>query len=298
MDMGYDYDADGNITRIKGVIQEPKGSPSGGSATPKPLIPSIPIAQGGRTSATRTCSYDAFGQLVEATGLVQLALVASDAYTLKGTQHLSLDNGDDLERYTRTYRYDLAGNLNRVQHRGVTHAWTQSFTVESASNRRWPTPEDNAAAAGPLFDATSNLTAMPHLRALEWYQQGRLARAVIGRPGRLAQRRGALRLRWRSPVRTIVRSLLDHVTGWVERIDTLYLDGCERRPINHAGVPILERVTSHISFGDRNIALVHRWQLDTLGRETETLNTAKIHYQLGDHCACGFQRGSSEIKEM
>ena len=61
-------------------------------------------------------TYDALYQLTEATGRVHQALEQHDYRSglehpkIKGTHHLRLNNAAAVERYQRSYQYDLGGN--------------------------------------------------------------------------------------------------------------------------------------------------------------------------------------------
>ena len=69
---------------------------------------------------------------------------------MKGTRHLSLDNGAALETYTREYSYDASGNLWRQRHvspsqqctRCVNPVWFAWVTVlqggEHGTDEQWP----------------------------------------------------------------------------------------------------------------------------------------------------------------
>ncbi len=110
-----------------------------------------------------------------------------------------------------------------------------------------------------------------------WGQSARRASS-----GRSRRGRGLALEADQQRVRRVTQRVVDAARGIVERAETIYLDGCEIRRVIRDGEPILERMTSHIRFGDRRVALVHRWTLDADQRETTSLATAKTHYQIGD----------------
>ena len=93
----------------------------------------------------------------------------ADANAVKGTRHLTLNNGAAVERYTRTYTYDLAGNLQRTRHVGTTRQWTTDVWTSTASNRSLPAElPGGGATPNPetWFDLNGNTTNLPHLRSL------------------------------------------------------------------------------------------------------------------------------------
>ena len=173
-DIGYTYDPVGNIVRLLDAAQGP-GSTS--------------VIQGLTTSPACDYTYDALYQLKTATGRVHQALFEhdyrsgiADPNALKGTRHLTLNNGAAVERYTRSYDYDPAGNLERVRHRGVTRSWTTEMWISQSSNRRTLRRDLNGndvLAPETRFDASGNVISLPHLRTMDWNYAGRLSRAVV-----------------------------------------------------------------------------------------------------------------------
>ena len=276
-DLRLTRDPTGNVTRLLDQAQQP--------ATATPLLVGLTV------SAQRDFTYDAFYRLIEATGRVHQALLEHDYRggtpgTFKGTRHLTLTNGGALERYTQSFRYDLAGNLEEVRHSGVTQSWRTTMWTSATSNRSLPaTDPSGAPVADPesRFDAAGNTTALPHLRGLEWSYRGTLSRAVIidrsadGGPDddeRYVYGADSMR------IRKITRRL---VSGEVETSEVLYLDGCEIRRVRRGGATTLARVSSDITDGVRRIATISRWSADTDAVETEDLTRQRIDYEVPDH---------------
>ena len=104
---------------------------------------------------------------------------------MKGTRHLTLNNGAAVERYTRNYAYDLSGNLERIHHQGRTEfvpTWNKTMWISPSSNRSLPALDHNGieiTEPESRFDANGNCIAMPHLRVMEWNYRNNLSRAVI-----------------------------------------------------------------------------------------------------------------------
>ena len=279
LDAKYTYDPAGNITRWIDRVQDP------GAAAP--------LITGLTTSPACEFTYDAFYQLKRATGRVHQALLEHDyrdgipdANAIKGTRHLSLNNGAAIERYTRLYDYDLAGNIQRIRHQGVTQNWTTEIWTSPTSNRSLPKKDLNGIdVANPesRFDANGNTIYLPHLRSMDWSHYNRLARAVIidrsavgGTDDAEYYVYGADGLR----VRRMTERL---VAGQVEVTETTYLDGCEIRRISTAGNPRLLRTTSHITDGAARLATLHQWSMDQTGLETDNIAEKKLHYLVGNH---------------
>ena len=90
-----------------------------------------------------------------ATGRLHQALLQHDYIpgtggTIKGTRHLSLDNGAALERYIQTFEYDRSGNLLALRHAGASQRWATELWVADDSNR-----------AAPLLDPNGNPVSDP-----------------------------------------------------------------------------------------------------------------------------------------
>jgi RHS repeat-associated protein len=276
-DVAITRDPVGNVTHLVDQAQQP--------AAPTPLL------QGLTVSSHFDFTYDALYRLTEATGRVHQALLEHDYRNvgngdqMKGTRHLHPNNGAAVERYTRTYSYDLSGNITRVRHQGPTHSWTTDIWTSPTSNRSLPANDPNGnpvANREAAFDANGNTTFLPHLKRMEWSHRDTLSRAVVieradPQPddaeyyvydaGHLRVRRATERL----------------VDGQVEVTEKIYLDDCEIKRIRRNGATILERRTSHVTDGANRIALLHRWSVDAQARETDDPTATRFHYQLQDH---------------
>jgi RHS repeat-associated protein len=279
-DLAYTYDPVGNVVRVADAAQQPDR-------------PNPHVLQGLSVSADATFTYDAFYRLTEATGRVHQALLPyddrrtlPDPDAVKGTRHLTLNNGAAVERYTRTYRYDDGGNLIETAHAGSSQNWTQRNWVSPSSNRSLPAETaDGIAVTDPEghFDAAGHCVRLPHLHALDWNARGRLARAVLidrsaaGDPddAEYYTYDGAGQRR-----RKVTEKLAN---GLVEVTEKLYLDGCEIKRVRRGSTLILERHTADVGDGTNRLALVHRWVRDDRGRETDAPGSVRVHYQLQNH---------------
>jgi RHS repeat-associated protein len=279
LDLSYTHDAIGNITHAVDAAQEPANA--------------TPLLQGLTVSSAQDFTYDPYYQLERAEGRVHQALLEHDYRPnlthpggSKGTRHLTLNNGAAVERYTQTYSYDLAGNLEWVRHQGSTRSWTTDLWISGSSNRSLPALDPNGnSVTGPeaRFDPAGNCQQLAHLRLLEYDHRGALARAV------LVQRAGPDAVDDAEHYvyggdGTRVRKVLETVvpTG-TEIVEKLYLDGCEIKRIRRGTQLLLERRTSHLSDGVGRIALVHRWTVDSNARETDDISQPRFHYQVTNH---------------
>lgn len=280
-DIALTYDPAGNIVRLTDGAQD----------GPAPLI------QGVAVTARRDYAYDAHYRLVRASGRVHQALLQHDYIpaiggALKGTRHITLANGAAIERFTRTYEYDRASNLTRIRHQGDTQNWTTDLWVSLSSNRSLPALDPNGVAvvnSESKFDTAGRMIELDHLRRIDWSWRGTLSRAVvIERTGGTdddevyAYDADAQRLR---KVATRVEA------GVIEVTENVDFGDCERKRVRRNGVLVLERWTSHFRDDDgERIALLHRWVIDDLARETDTPAQPRFRYQLTTH------QGSSALE--
>ena len=256
-DLRHTYDPMGNLLSTVDMAQEP--------GAPTPLLT-------GATATTR-CEYryDALYRLTSATGRVHQALLESDYRTgansfggFLGTRHLSLNNGQAVERYTQRFRYDPSDNLTQLKHEGTSRGWTTDMWTSATSNRSLPALDRTGApVTNPedRFDAGGNPRWLPHVESLDWAYHGRLASAVVvDRSDRNLPddaefyRYGADGLR----TRKVSQRVVDTETGAVETVDKLYLDGCELVRVRRGGQVTSEYWTSHVDDGTDRLAMIRR----------------------------------------
>jgi RHS repeat-associated protein len=274
--IGYTYDPVGNIVRVTDAAQEGSGALVSGLSVP----------------ARRDYVYDAHYRLRQATGRVHQALQQNDFVpgapgTVKGTRHISLNNGAAIERFTRTYDFDVAGNLLSLKHASASQSWTTAMWVSATSNRSMPALDlsgNPVSTPEARYDGAGNQATLEHLRALEWNWRNNLARAVvIVRPGGTDDDEryvyGADALRVRKVTTRVIGS------GGTERTETVYFHDVERKRIIRGGSIILERWSVHVSDGEWRVAIVNRWTTDTTAREVDDTSKAQIRYQLTTHQA-------------
>ncbi|WP_406193202.1 hypothetical protein OH807_02330 [Kitasatospora sp. NBC_01560] len=135
-DLGYTYDAAGNITDIQDAAHRPV------------------FFRNRRVPAGSSYTYDPAYRLIEATGREHLGGPGTarpwSAHDRARRAHPG--DGGALARYTEHYRYDAAGALLRMTHRGQDRAhpgWTRTY-------RYSPTPP--APAGSPVWRTGNRLT--------------------------------------------------------------------------------------------------------------------------------------------
>ncbi|WP_258096789.1 toxin TcdB middle/N-terminal domain-containing protein [Salinibacter sp. 10B] len=276
-EIDYTYDPVGNVTRREDTTREH-------------LFDAFPRSSSSPAHSEYT--YDALYRLEEATGWVHKGLLEHDYAAdtsppdpVKGTRFASLNDGQALERYTRTYDYDAAGNRTEMKHIGASQSWTAEMWVDDKSNRSTTkTRRDGIDRQNPaaLFDADGNRSQLDHVAEIEWDDRNRMRRAVIddtvvnGRP------KHAVYFVYASSG-SRMRKVEERVRSGVRRVtETIYLGDCEIKRQYKEERTVFERKTSHVGDGEEVVASVHHWTVDDLGRETDRPGSAKIHYRLRD----------------
>lgn len=286
-DISYTYDPTGNLIHTIDAAQQPD------TVNPK-------VMEGLNSSSHSEFEYDALYQLKRASGRVHQALVQNDYRDRsreisipsnwgKGTRHIRLNNGAAVERYTRNYEFDIAGNIKSIAHIGVSHNWTKQLWTSATSNRSLPlldlngieltNPENN-------FDANGNCISMSHLERIEWNYRNNISKAVVidrSAQGKSNDEEHYVYSGDGKRIRKVTQRVVDVSTNTVELTEKIYLDGCEIKRITRGTTELLKRFTSQITDGKNNLATIHSWHTDTQARETDDISQKKIHYQLGNH---------------
>ncbi|MEX2345248.1 MAG: SpvB/TcaC N-terminal domain-containing protein [Balneolaceae bacterium] len=286
-DIRYTYDPVGNMVHFVDEAQQP--------ASPAPAV-----VEGLNVSSHSEFRYDALYQLIEAMGRVHQALQQHDYPDrsreqglpdswMKGTQHITLNNAASVERYTREYEYDEAGNIKSISHDGATQNWNREIWTSATSNRSLPLHDLNdQPVSNPesRFDATGNCIHLPHLEGIDWNYRNNIARVVVidrsiqGKPN---DEEFYVYGGDGTRVRKITQRLVNVASETLEITEKIYLDGCEIKRVTRGGTERLKRLTSKISDGTNKLAIVHSWETDTHARETDDVSSKNIHYQLGNH---------------
>lgn len=134
--------------------------------------------------AERTCRYDSLYQLVHATGR-ESADVGLRTRDQPG--HVAFDSAT-YTNYSRTYTYDIAGNLSRVDHSAPASnsQYSRKITVSDRSNRAVSSElAETPSAVEALFRPGGQQALLAPGQHLAWTPRGELQRvAPIVREGR------------------------------------------------------------------------------------------------------------------
>jgi RHS repeat-associated protein len=262
-DLSYVYDPAGNITHIEDNAQQ------------------VLYFRNQAVTPNAEYTYDAIYRLLAAQGREHIGQVSQPETTWNDAARVNLPHphdGQAMRRYSERYTYDAVGNLLRVAHNATNGSWNRNFTYQEASliesdkpsNRLSRVVVGTGAPEIYTYDAHGNMTAMPHLAAMEWDYRDQLRRVDLGGGGTAYYVYDASGQRVRKVVEKNGGALIE------ERITLGGFEVFRRR--NAAGIS-LERETLHVMDDHKRIALV-----DTRTQGTESDVPAQlIRYQLGNH---------------
>jgi RHS repeat-associated protein len=155
-DLTYEYDASGNITRIAD------------HAAP------AHFHRNQRTEATCRYRYDSLSRLIEASG----RQIRNATGGPQLPEFSSPADPAQLENYTRTYTYDCAGNLLRMEHRAASGNRTERTAVAHSSNRSLAEkPDGQLPDEGEIaerYDASGNRLFLQYGKELHWDRRNEL----------------------------------------------------------------------------------------------------------------------------
>jgi RHS repeat-associated protein len=287
--LGYTYDAAGNLTHVRDVAQQ------------------AVYFRNRRVEPSNDYVYDALNRLVQASGREHLGQLASsdrrpptapDAFDAFHTKLDHPANGDAMGTYVERYVYDAAGNFRQIQHRGADPAspgWTRVFQYSEASltenghdglpvktSNRLTRSTVNPAGGDPTletfsYDPHGSITRFAHLGDggpgpnVAWDFKDRLLRADLGGGGTAVYVYDAGGQR--------VRKVWEKTPGLTE--ERIYLGNFEihrTHPGTIAAAPDLERQTLHVVDDKRRIVMV---EIRTTGDDPAPRRL--VRYQVLNH---------------
>jgi RHS repeat-associated protein len=262
-DLGYAYDPVGNITNIEDKAQQ------------------VLYFNNAVVSPTNEYVYDAIYRLIVTMGREHIGQVSQPETTWNDAARINLphpNDGQAMRRYSEQYTYDAVGNLLRITHNATNGRWNRYFTYQEASliepdkmsNRLSHVVVGTQTPEIYRYDAHGNMTAMPHLTAMDWDFRDQLRRVDLGGDGTAYYVYDASGERVRKVVEKNGGALIE------ERITLGGFEIFRRR--NAAGIT-LERETLHVMDDHQRIALV---DTRTQGAEAD-VPAQLIRYQLCNH---------------
>ncbi len=215
-----------------------------------------------------TYVYDALYRLTSATGREHDDLGGTSAPGPElpdWATSAHLNDWQAIHKYREIYGYDDVGNLESVEHRiGEVTMWTRQALHATTSNRlrkSW-TGGTEPTNDQYTYDAHGNMTAMPHLSAMDWSAEDHLAHVDLGGGGDVDFLYDASGER--------LRKRYDH-SGLVE--ERVYLGALEVYRKWDGGNLVKTTTSVHVMDGTRRVALV----------EYESTNDRRVRYPLGNH---------------
>jgi hypothetical protein len=234
-DLSYTYDPVGNITEIRDKAQQ------------------TVFFNNSLIEPSNTYTYDALYRLVLADGREHAVQnnVQRDAKEFETIAGIPFPNSPEaLQRYTEAYKYDPVGNILEFQHTGgQVERWIRRYQYALDSNRMLSANlPDYAATPGYgaqyTYDDHGNMTAMPHLKVMEWdfknqlhLTQQQVANNGIGEKTYYVYDAGGQR----------VRKVTETQNGKLKD-ERIYLGGFEvyRKYNGNGQAIVLERETLHV----------------------------------------------------
>ena len=264
-DLRYTFDPAGNITEIRDRAQ--------------PVV----FTSNAAVSADQRFSYDALYRLVHAEGREhgsQGQPIADDF-----VPRAAPDDPTGLRLYTEQYLYDAVGNILQLQHAAVGGSWTRGYHYATHDNRLLASslPGDTVGvpatySATYAHDAHGNMTAMPHLAAIDWDHADRMQHADLGGGGDVYFQYDAAGNRVRKVrVNTSGTAANERVyLGAVELYRERAVDGPDQ-----LGAIDVERQTLHIADDTGRIVMVETLTIDGGSPVSSSANISR--YQYGNH---------------
>ena len=243
----YAYDPVGNVTECRDDAYEPV------------------YFQNQQVEPRSRYEYDALYRLTRATGRENGALRGAPAHVdgrpVDANFPILDTDPNALRIYTQTYRYDAAGNIQRVRHDAGLGSWTRDYAyafedpAQPASNRLWQTwvGGNRAQAVTYSHDTHGNMRKLapadPRFN-LRWDHRDMLRSLDLGGGGRAYYQYDADKQR--------TRKRIDGQNGLGGHWERIYLAGYELyRRYGANGNAIVEEIESHHLFeGEQRVLLV------------------------------------------
>jgi RHS repeat-associated protein len=173
-DLTYVYDAVGNITHVEDNAQQ------------------TVFFDGQVVAPHSDYTYDATYRLIEAVGREHVGQLIQPQTTWNDEFRINLPHPRDaaaMRNYTEQYRYDAAGNFEKLIHLAANGNWTRIY-VYSESSLLEPNMQSNRLSSTTVgqtaetyaYDVHGNMISMSHLSLMNWDFRDRLsttARQVI-----------------------------------------------------------------------------------------------------------------------
>jgi len=255
-DLRYIHDPIGNIVEIDDLAQQ------------------TVFFANAEVSPRQRFEYDATYQLTIAEGREHTS--QGQALSSELTPGVLPDTNDPaaLRTWVETYLHDEVGNLTQVQHTAAGGDWTREYQYAAAGNRLLATSAPGDALGGPfthqyVYDPHGNMSAMPHLAAIDWDHADRMQHADLGGGGDV----------WfvYDSAGNRVRKIRVNQTG-SQTEERIYLGGVELYRERQDGTLQRERETLHIADDSGRICLVETLTVDAGAPVVAPANHSRYQY--------------------
>lgn len=271
-DLGYTYDAVGNVTKIHDAAQQ------------------TIYFNNQVVTPDSSYVYDAVYRLIHTDAREHIGQSLPTQTTWNDQFYVNLPqpgDGQAMRRYGEDYRYDAVGNLLQLIHQASGGNWTRSYTYQETSQLEAGTVSNRLSrtAVGSdtpdlySHDVHGNMTAMPHLAVMQWDYRDQLSttsRQVVngGTPETTYYVYASTGQR--------VRKVTERQNG-TRKNERIYLDGFEVfRAYDASGTTVtLERDTLHVMDDHHRIALVDTRVVGTESDVPQQLMRYQLDNQLG-----------------
>jgi RHS repeat-associated protein len=259
-DLQYTYDPVGNVVELHDDAQQ------------------TIYFQNAEVDPHQSFRYDALYRLVKAEGREHVSQNQPTHSELTPGPQPAPSDPEALRGYVEEYTYDAVGNLTEVEHTATNGDWTRTYDYATNGNRLLETSSSQGALTY-THDAHGNMTAMPHLEAIEWDHADRMQHADIDGNGS-----GDVYFQYDAEGNR-VRKVWVNEAGTTAN-ERIYLGGLElyrERDVDDEELSEIElvRETLHIVDDTGRIVMVETLTIDEGEPVTSPANVAR--YQYGNH---------------
>ncbi|EAM5970562.1 RHS repeat protein [Salmonella enterica] len=217
-DLRYEYDPVGNVLKICDQAEETR------------------FWRNQKVVPENTYRYDTLYQLISATGREMASAGQQDSRSPSPTVPLPADSSA-FTNYTRSYRYDLAGNLTQIRHSSpaTSNNYTTEITVSGRSNRGVQSSlTTKPSEVDALFTAGGQQKQLQPGQSLSWTARNELLKVTpVVRDGGRDDRES---YRYDAGSQRLLKVSEQKTAGSMQTQQVLYLPGIELRTTAAGGV--------------------------------------------------------------
>lgn len=242
-DLRYEYDPVGNVLSVHNDAEETR------------------FWRNQKVIPENTYTYDSLYQLVNATGR-EMADIAQQSSNLPSPIIPLPSDNSTYTNYSRTYNYDIAGNLTQIRHSApaTNNSYTINITISDRSNRGvLSTLTENPAEVDALFTAGGQQNMLLLGQLLNWTPRGELQKVTpVTREGIVDDNE---HYRYAADSQRILKLTQQMISGSVRTQRVQYLPGLELR--STANNDVITEILQVITMGEAGRAQVQllHWEM-------------------------------------